>query len=246
MTTNKKFWEVKAEANKIGSVYIYGGIYSYKWDDEDVTAKSFKEDLDALGDIDTLNIYINSPGGAVFQAQAIHTQLKRHKATKNVYIDGLAASAASFIAMAGDKVYMPKNASFMIHLPMTGTWGNVKDLQITIEMLNKVLEGMIAAYMSHTGDKLTRDKLVELLEAESWLTAQECYDYGFIDEIIDEKQVAACADPEIINHFKNVPDRFRDAMKGGENTKDDDIRSAIVEKARYGLECTNQINNLWR
>ena len=104
----KKFWEVKASANKTGDVYVYGSIVSYKWEDSDVTAKSFKEDLDALGEIGTLNMYINSPGGSVFTAQAIFSILKRHEAEKNAYVDGLAASAASFLIMAADNIYMPK------------------------------------------------------------------------------------------------------------------------------------------
>ena len=85
---NKKFWEVKnsTENENIGETYIYGDIVSYKWDDTDTTAKSFKEDLDSLGDIDTLNIYINSPGGSVFQGTAIYNIIKRHKAKINIHI----------------------------------------------------------------------------------------------------------------------------------------------------------------
>lgn len=203
----KKFWEVKAAANKTGDVYIYGGIYSYKWDDEDVTAKSFKEDLDELGDIDTLNIYVNSPGGAVFQAQAIHSIIKRHSAYKNAYVDGLAASAASFLIMAADKIYIPTNATIMVHKPMTFAWGNANDLRKEADALDKVEQGMIEAYMSHV--KITEDKLKELLDAETWLTAKEAVEYGFADELIEEKNVAACIDPEIMATFKNVPEQLQ-------------------------------------
>lgn len=232
----KKFWEVKAAAGKTGNVYIYGGIFSYKFDDEDVTAKSFKEDLDALGEVDTLNIYINSPGGAVFQAQAIYTQLKRHKAAKHVYIDGLAASAASFIAMAGDKVYMPKNATFMIHNPMTYAYGNASDLRQTITMLDKVREGMIEAYLGHIGDKITEDKLKELLDAETWLTAQECYTYGFVDEIIEEKNVAANVDPAIMAQYKNVPDILQQ-----ETDKEKELRNQILKRAQEARKKIKEI-----
>ncbi|MFA7463341.1 MAG: ATP-dependent Clp protease proteolytic subunit, partial [Anaerovoracaceae bacterium] len=76
LSSNKKFWDIKAQSEKIGEVYIYGSIVRYRWDDEDTTAMSFKKDLEALGDIDTLNIYVNSPGGSVFQAQAIYNIIK--------------------------------------------------------------------------------------------------------------------------------------------------------------------------
>src|SRR5690606_36202342 len=95
----KKFWKVKNAADDTGELYIYGEITPYKWDDTDTTAQSFKEDLDALGDIKTLNVYINSPGGSVFQGQAIYIILKRQKVRVNVHIDGLAASIASVVAM---------------------------------------------------------------------------------------------------------------------------------------------------
>src|SRR5690606_8590173 len=103
----KKFWEVKNAANDTGELYIYGEITPYKWDDTDTTAQSFKEDLDALGDIKTLNVYINSPGGGVLQGQAIYNTPERQKGRVNAHIDALAASSASVVAMAGDTVSMP-------------------------------------------------------------------------------------------------------------------------------------------
>jgi ATP-dependent Clp protease protease subunit len=108
--TKSKFWSFKALDKKTGELTLYGEIASVTWYGDEVTPKEFKADLDALGDIDTLNIYINSSGGDVFAGQAIHSMLKRHKANKNVYIDGLAASISSVIAMAGDTIFMPKNA----------------------------------------------------------------------------------------------------------------------------------------
>ncbi len=228
----KKFWEVKAAANKSGDVYVYGSITSYKWDDSDVTAKSFKDDLDALGDIDTLNLYVNSPGGSVFTAQAIHSILKRHTAEKNAYVDGLAASAASFLIMAADKILIPSNATIMVHKPSNGAWGNANDLRKTADLLDKVEEGMIEAYMSHV--KITNDKLKELLDAETWLTAKEAVEYGFADELIAEKQVAASIDPEILAQYKNVPD----ALKGN---PEDEIRSRIKVKSQSTLNNLNQI-----
>lgn len=229
-SSNKKFWDIKAAAEKIGEVYIYGSIVRYRWDDEDTTAMSFKKDLEDLGDIDTLNLYVNSPGGSVFQAQAIYSILARQTAQKVAYIDGIAASAASFLIMAADKIVMPKNATMMVHNPLTIVIGNAKDLRKEADALDKITVGMIESYLSHTGDKITEDKLKELLDAETWMTAQECLDYGFADEIIEAKEVAACIDPDIFASYKNVPESLLKSLEGGEDPGEAERR------AKYAAE----------
>lgn len=187
---NKKFWEFKNAVDTVGELFLYGDISGYEsWWDDVITPKQFKEDLDNLGDITTLNIYINSGGGDVFAGQAIHSMLRRHKATKNVYIDGLAASIASVIAVAGDKVIMPKNAMMMIHKCWTWTMGNANDMRKMAEDMDKIDESIVAAYVEKTG--LEKDKIVELMDAETWMTAEDAVSYGFADEIEDTKQVAA-------------------------------------------------------
>ena len=123
-----KFWNFKAQDGN-GELMLYGEISSATWYGDEITPKQFKDDLDSLGDIENLNIYINSGGGDVFAGQAIYTMLKRHKAFKTVYIDGLAASIASVIAMAGDKIIMPKNAIMMIHNAWTVVAGNKDELR---------------------------------------------------------------------------------------------------------------------
>ena len=242
--SKKKFWEVKAsaESSKIGEVYIYGGIYSYKYDDDDVTAKSFNEDLKALGDIDTLNIYVNSPGGSVFQAQAIHSIIARQRAQKNAYIDGLAASSASFLIMAADTIYMPKNATMMIHNPMALVIGNAKDLRHEADALDKIRVGMIEAYLTHTGDKLTEDELKELLDAETWLTAEESYSYGFVDELIDAKEIAACVDMDLFSVYRNTPKSLLEERKGIVNFEDEArLRSEIAAESEATIETISKV-----
>jgi ATP-dependent Clp protease protease subunit len=235
---NKPFWEVKAAADKSGDVYIYGSVVSYKWDedDADVTAASFKKDLDALGDIDTLNIYINSPGGSVWQGQAIYTQLQRHKARKNVYVDGIAASIASVIAMAGDTVYMPKNAMMMVHNPMSIVIGYAEDMRKEADSLDKIRGALVAAYMSRLEGKTSEETLSDLMDAETWLTAEECLDYGFADELLEAREIAASADPEWLARYKNVPKDLLETLKtppkGGESAEDKLFRQAIAEKSR--------------
>jgi len=233
---DKKFWEVKAAANDVGELYIYGDITSYKWDDTDITAKDFAEDLKALGDLKTLNIYLNSLGGSVFQGQAIFSILKRHSAYKNVYIDGIAASIASVIAMAGDTISMPKNAMVMIHNPWTFAMGNSADLRKEADALDKIRESMIVAYMDKIQGKTTEEELIDLLDAETWLSAQDCFDRGFCDELLEEKQIAAsCLDPEMLSKYKNTPDSIKNLQKGVDRLSDDGKRQRIIEESRADL-----------
>lgn len=235
----KRFWEFKNAANKSGELYIYGVITSYKWDESDTTAQSFKNELEALGDIDTLNVYINSPGGSVFQGQAIHTILKRHKAAVNVHIDGIAASIASVIAMAGDKVYMPKNAMMMIHKPWNVIAGNANALRKAADALDKIEESVVEAYLSKTGDAVSQEKLSQMLDDETWLTAQECLEYGLCDEVVEAKEVAACIDAEVIAHFKNVPESLKNAMK-----KPDVAQISQEDREKMIAESQESIKNI--
>ena len=198
-----KFWSFKALDEKTGELSLYGEISNISWWGDEVTPQQFKDDLNALGDIDTLNVYINSPGGDVFAGQAIFSILKRHKASVNVFIDGLAASIASVIAMAGDTIVIPRNAMMMVHNPWTVAVGNAAELRESADRLDKVGESVIEAYLSKA--TLDKKKLVELLDAETWLSAEDCLEYGFADEIEETKQVAACIDKDILGRYKNTP-----------------------------------------
>lgn len=186
----EKFWEVRSLKNgKAGEVFIYGVIASTKWYDDDVTPKSFKQDIDALGDIETLYVRINSPGGSVWSGNAIYNILRRVNAEVIVTIDGLAASAASIIAMAGDKVRIAKNGMLMIHDPWAVAIGNARELRKVADMLDKVAEGAVAIYQEKTG--LPKDEIAAMLQEETWLTAQEALEKKFVDEIDESQEVAA-------------------------------------------------------
>jgi ATP-dependent Clp protease protease subunit len=203
MKMGSKFWKFKALDDNTGELTLYGEIANETWWGDEITPKEFKTDLDALGDINTLNIYINSPGGDVFAGQAIHSMLKRHKAHKNVYIDGLAASIASVVVMAGDTIFMPKNAMMMIHNPWTWGIGNAAEFRKLAEDLDKIRESLIAAYEGHSA--LTRDEIIEIMDSETWLTADECLEYGFCDVVEKEKQMAASIDKTLLMRYKNTP-----------------------------------------
>ncbi len=213
-TNNKPFWQFRNAVNepKTGELLLYGSISSVSWWEDDVTPKLFKKDLDALGDISELKIYINSDGGDVFAGQAIHSMLKRHSAHKTVYIDGLAASIASVIAMAGDTIVMPRNAMMMVHNPWTFAWGDSNDFRKMAETLDQIRESIVAAYQDKSG--MEPDAIRELCDAETWFTADEAVEKGFADEIEESKQVAASLNGQFLNvneqqfdltRFKNPP-----------------------------------------
>lgn len=214
---NKKFWNFKALDENTAELILYGEISDISWWGDEVTPKQFKEDLDALGDIDTLNVYINSPGGDVFAGQAIYSMLKRHKATINVYVDGLAASIASLIAMAGDKVIMPANAMMMVHNPWTFAFGNANDFRKLADDMDKIRDSMVVAYESRSA--LTTDEIIELLDAETWLSAEDCLEYGFCDEIEETKEIAACVDTKYFSMYKNIPESLNEVKNSDKELK---------------------------
>jgi ATP-dependent Clp protease protease subunit len=208
MANKTKFWNFKAKTKTEGELLLYGDLSSVSWYEDSITPKEFKKDLDALGDIDILNIYVNSPGGDVFAAQAMVSMLKRHKAEKNIYVDGLMASAATFFVDVG-KVFMPSNAMMMIHNPMGLFVGNANDARKFADDLDKVRESMLAIYREKTGMK--DNEIIPLLDAETWMTAEEAINYGFADEVEAEKKVAASLNGEelIFNGISAKLERFK-------------------------------------
>ena len=187
-----KFWNFRNKDESTGELMLYGDISDTSWWGDEVTPKDFKKDLEALGDIKNLDIYINSGGGDVFAGTSIYNMLKRHSAYKTVYIDGLAASIASVIAMAGDKIVMPKNAMLMIHRAWTYTYGNANDLLKMSETLTQVDSSIATSYVGKTG--LEVEEVMDLMDKETWFTAAEAVEKKFADEIEAEKLLAASID----------------------------------------------------
>jgi len=240
---NKKFWNFKAKDDdeKTGELMLYGEIASETWWGDEVTPKQFKEDLDALGDIKTLNVFVNSPGGDVFAAQAIYSILKRYDAHVSMYVDGIAASAASLIVSAGDTVIMPKNAMQMLHNPWCLCVGNAGDFRKLADDMDKIRDSMIVAYESRSA--LTKDEIIDILDAESWLTAEECMEYGFCDEIEDAKEIAACADADYFKQrYQNTPKQLlkKHPKKAKSQQKEEEWR----RKLTAGLDAYGDSNYL--
>lgn len=194
MKNKKIMWQIRQAANAgTLDLYIYGDVESdyldwWTWDivESETSANKFREELNAHPDVQQINIYINSYGGSVFEGTAIFNQLKRHPAHKTVYVDGFACSIASVIAMAGDEVVMPRNALMMIHNMWMGVSGNAAELRKAADDLDTINAAGRQAYLMKSGGKIDEQKLVELMDAESWLTAEQCMEYGFADRYADQ------------------------------------------------------------
>ena len=181
-------WELKQAANPGAlDLYIYGDVTEdyYWWTDEvvrsETSANTFREELAAHPNVMQINIYINSYGGSVFEGTAIYNQLKRHPAHKTVYVDGFACSIASVIAMAGDEVVMPRNTLMMIHNMWMGAVGNAAELRKAADDLDTINAAGRQAYLAKAGDRLDEAALTAMMDAETWLTAEQCIQYGLAD-----------------------------------------------------------------
>ncbi|MEV2287065.1 head maturation protease, ClpP-related [Paenibacillus larvae] len=232
------FWEMKmsADGSSSADIFIYGDIVTYQWDEVDTSATSFKEDLDRLGDLSTINLYINSPGGSVFEGIAIHNMLKRHKAKVNVYVDALAASIASVIAMAGDTIYMPKNSMLMIHNPWIFAWGNAAEMRKIADDLDRIGNSSKQTYLQKAGLKLTDEKLQEMLDAETWLSADEAFAYGLCDVVQEASQIAASISDEFISRYKNVPKQLVSQQKTPVFDQEKGKRQRIADEAKANAD----------
>ena len=190
------FWELRQEAARpnVLQLYVYGYVEpKYWWDDEaDNNADYFRKALAEYPNATEIEIYINSLGGDVVEGTAIYNQLKRHPAHKTVYVDGFAASIASVIAMAGDEVVMPVNTLMMIHNMSWGIYGDPAQLRKAADDLDVINSTGREAYLMKAGDKLSRERLIKMMDAETWLPARECVELGLADRIADDKS----EDPE--------------------------------------------------
>jgi ATP-dependent protease ClpP protease subunit len=198
------------------------------WEDMgEIGAKAFAKDLAAISkSVKRLDIHINSPGGSLTEAQAIYSRLADHRSDKHVYIDGIAASAASIVAMVGHKVFIRSNANLMIHLPSGLAFGNADDMRQMAGALDSLTEGMINVYAKRTA--LERTEIRDLLAAETWMTADEAVEKGFADEVRGVVKAAAQLDGHKavfngvtfdLSRFHNVPTFSVVQPQGGKMTK---------------------------
>jgi len=184
-----KWYTINNKSDK-AEIWIYEMIGEDFWSGGGVTAKNFQKELSEIK-ASQIDLHINSPGGEVFDGIAIYNLIKQHPANVTTYIDGLAASIASVIALAGDQVYMAENALYMVHNPYGMVMGASEDMRKMADRLDIVKGSISKAYISKTDKK--EDEINELMDAETWMTADDAYEFGFIDGITAKMDMAACA-----------------------------------------------------
>ena len=227
---NKTIWNIVKNDDKNAELMLYGDIAESFWGDT-ISAKEVTEYLADL-DVENINVYINSNGGVVDTAIAINNALRRHKAKVTVNIDGIAASAATLITCAGDTVKMPKNALFMIHNPLTIAMGDSEEMRKQADVLEKYKNSIMETYLQKVN--IDKEKLSELMDNESWLSAEEALKYGFIDEIIENADIQVVENKVISNNmvfnmaeFKNfnVDKNIKNNGKGSEKMTREEIKN---------------------
>lgn len=217
----KKSWYHFVNRDAEADLFIYDEISGF-WG---ISANDFARDLAEI-DAKTLNLYINSPGGSVFEGYAIYSMLVRHAEKKNVTIkvivDGWAASIASVIAMAGDHISVGAHASIMIHKPWSIAFGNADEMRDEADVLDQIEDGIIDIYVARTGGD--REEITDWVDAETWFKGQAAVDAGFADEVVELKkkpdtenkvkaQPAASADVSYFDTiFPNMPNDVRESL----------------------------------
>lgn len=221
----KNWFSIQAKQQdgaEVAEVSIYDEIGMWG-----VTAKEFINGLKPHKGKPVM-LSINSPGGSVFDALAIYNALRNHGAEITVRIMGVAASAASLIAMAGDKIVMPENAFLMIHNPMGTAWGaNADEMRELADVLDKIGASLVRTYSARTG--LSDEEVKALLDAETYLSAEEAVAQGFADELEPALRIAASFDTDRLP--ENVRAAFDAAAEGGQQGQDDDAAAAAVAAA---------------
>ena len=176
----RHFWNWVKNDDETRTLYLEGVIAEQSWFDDDVTPAMFKEEL--FSGSGPITLHVNSPGGDCIAASQIYTMLMEYPFDVTVQIDGMAASAASVIAMAGTKVTMSPTSMIMVHNPFTAAMGDSDEMRKAIQLLDEVKESIINAYQIKTG--LSRTKLSHLMDSETWMNAKKALELGFCDEIL--------------------------------------------------------------
>lgn len=217
-----KFYEIKNFIpQQSADLYIYGEIVTDDIDwwtgEKDTTLvglQSFKEELDNLGEISDLNIYLNTPGGEVFVASTMCSMLQRLKdsGTKiHTFVDGLCASAGTFILMMGNDINMYQNSMIMIHKPVAHCYGNALEFQKCIDLLNTIESStMIPLYMKKA--LKSEEEIKEKIDSESWMGSTEASIYFDINVLEDVNKAVACVDKNVFKNYKHVPSNLRNLL----------------------------------
>lgn len=216
--------EIRNQTDNEVEICFYGDINSdsmgewSKYFPDDKCPSDIKEFFEQLSDdIEKIHVHINSGGGSVFGGIAIYNLLKNHKAEIIVHVDALAASIASVIAMAGDKIIIPKNAQLMIHKPMALVSGNADEMRKEADVLDGCQKVILSTYMDHVKEGVTEKTINDLINAETWLNGEECQEYFNFD--VEDSNEAVAAVSEYFDKYNNLPEKLKELT--GENKADD-------------------------
>jgi ATP-dependent Clp protease protease subunit len=234
--------ESKDQATTTALMRIYENIGEDFWSGGGVTAKRFADELASFGNIKRLNIHINSLGGDVFTAQAIHTIISDHNSKKTSYIDGVCASAATLIACGADQVIARHNTNYMIHEPWSLAVGDAGTLRKAAADLDAVTVPILSVYKEQVKGKISDGEIRQLMADETWMSADEALEYGFVDEVrgkinaiakVGKSQIMCCGQLMDVGryHYKNVP-KYPAAKAKAEaattKNKDDKRKETII------------------
>ena len=239
----EKWYNIQNKAGETADVYIFDEIGTYG-----ITAQEFINDIKDLKDT-PINLRINSLGGDVFDGMAMYNVIKRREAKTTVYIEGIAASIATIIALGADEVVMAENSLFMIHNAWGGSMGEAKDMRKTADTLDKISSELIDIYRKKTG--LSYEGLSAMMDEETWLNANEAFEMGFIDTISDSIKVAAKYD---VSKFKNITQeeiqnklsininnkKMTNELKEWFNNKVEEIVTAVKGDVKVSAEVAEQ------
>ena len=228
--------QIKNSTETSCDLYFYGDIVDSwwgAWDDMDQYPESIKNFLDEAKGKD-INIYINSGGGSVFAGMAIYNMLKRHQGYKTVYVDGLAGSIASVIALAGDKVIIPSNAYMMIHKPWCGLHGNSTELRAMADTLDKIEEGILNVYNENLAENADIEVVKAMVNAETWLTGDEASKYFNVN--VSESVDAVACTSDYFNKYSKVPKNISNDLKKEVEMPKDIIQDNTLEKDMLLME----------
>lgn len=233
--------EIKNKTNNSADLFFYGDIVSTSYNPDDWWSSGDPEDrapqdvADFLNELDgmtDINIHVNSGGGDVFAGLAIYNILKNNGANKTVYVDGLAASIASVIALAGDTVIIPKTAQFMVHNPWTFMFGgyNAADLLKVADMLDNIKQPILNVYSEHLKDGVDIETIQQMMDEEKWLTGDQAAEY-FNIQVDENIEAAACANSEFFSKYKHTPKSLIKGSKSQENPQNSNNEILTVLKS---------------
>lgn len=231
--------EICNKTETAADLYFFGDINSeslgewQRYYPDDKAPKDVQEFLDQLDGAEKINVHINSGGGSVFGGIAIYNILKRHNAEITVYVEGLAASIASVIAMAGDRIIIPENAQMMIHKPSSVTWGNADDMRKEADILDGCQKVILNTYMQHAKEGITPEQINALIDAETWKNGKEWQE--FFDIEVSEKSNAAACTSEYFEQYNNLPEKLKE-KKELQAVDVDSIADALAQRLKERWE----------